>query len=926
MMEGVTVRVGLIGLLLACVTTAPNNKNRDWDIYSFHVNSTVTSRYATTTITSRVANRIDQSQEIEFHVKIPKTAFISTFKMTIDGQTYDGVVKQKEEAQQQYTQAVSRGQSAGIVSSVGRTLEEFKTSVTVAALSKVTFELTYEELLKRRLGKYELLIHARPMQPVADFKIDVYINERPGINFLDIKGGLSTKALANAITKTHASSEAWVHFYPSKEQQSQCDSCGEQGLNGDLVIVYDVYRNTSMGDLKESKGYFVHHFAPSDLPRIPKNVVFIIDRSGSMHGRKMEQTREALLKILVDLADDDHFGLITFDYSVSTWKKELLPANQENLEAAKSFARHIHDRGATDINAAVLEGTAMLKRNPREGSASLLILLTDGDPTTGETNLDKIHKNVKEAIGKKFPLYCLGFGMDVNFEFLEKMALENSGVGRRIYEDSDAALQLQGFYEEVATPLLTDVQMVYVGGTNLTQTNFSQYYNGSEIVVSGQITDNNIETFTAEVIAISKNNKVMYSETIPTKEPIETRSDNHIQRLWAYLTVKQLLEKEGKNAIRKEEGKVHLKDLSEREKMYSSARWSSSQRQHRAAVKRVQSSGKAKEKVKKEALDLCLKYGFVTTLTSMVVTKPQGEDSQVAHKPKEGEKPSGSRQGFSGSSFQFMSGQPGFPGHAQTMGGGRSVGGGVGAGAGGGGARRGGAGVGGGGGGGMLHAAEDEQMSYSAYKLVSPPLRFLLPAEGQALPLCYDIPVALSLRLLKDPNNELSINGQLGQSASTGYQKVVIHYKSDQHIGLDTTLITFKDGQNATYFSWSLNINHETDSVSLILRDKEMDITIGSTRIIIMLYERNGIKFLWPVLMQRPTGDNIIGIVARPPVAYEEVQGTTMKLKIQDKEVEVSRSSAVDLSVRSAPTVVCWLLPLQSALQGELADFTVTQL
>ncbi|XP_021466167.2 inter-alpha-trypsin inhibitor heavy chain H3 isoform X5 [Oncorhynchus mykiss] len=844
MMEGVTVRVGLLGLLLACVTTAMANKNRDWDIYSFHINSTVTSRYATTIITSRVANRMDQSQEIEFHVKIPKMAFISKFKMTIEGQTYDGVVKQKEEAQQQYTQAVSRGQSAGIVSSVGRTLEEFKTSVTVAALSKVTFELTYEELLKRRLGKYELLIHARPMQPVADFKIDVYINERPGVNFLEIKGGLSTKELANAITKTHASSEAWVHFYPSKEQQSQCDSCGEQGLNGDLVIVYDVHRNTSMGELKESKGYFVHHFAPSDLPRIPKNVVFIIDRSGSMHGRKMKQTRQALLKILVDLVEDDHFGLITFDYTVSAWKNELLPANQENLEAAKSFARHIQDRGATDINAAVLEGTAMLNRNPREGSASLLILLTDGDPTTGETNLEKIHKNVKEAIGKKFPLYCLGFGMDVNFEFLEKMALENSGVGRRIYEDSDAALQLQGFYEEVATPLLTDVQMVYVGGANLTQTNFSQYYNGSEIVVSGQITDNNIETFTAEVIAISKSNRVMYSETISTDEPIEARPDSHIQRLWAYLTVKQLLDKE------------------------------------------VQSSGKVKEKVKKEALDLCLKYGFVTPLTSMVVTKPQGEASQVAHKPKEGEKPSGSRQDFSGSGFQFMSGEAGYPGL-------------------------------------LFDAVED---SYSAYIMVSSPLRLLLPAEDQALPLCYDIPVALSLRLLKDPNNELSMNGQLGQSASAGYQKIVIHYKNNQHIELDTTVITFNNGQDATYFSWSLKINHKTDSVSLILRDKEVDITIGLTRIIIMLYERNGISFLWPVLRQRPTGGNIMGIVARPPVAYEEVQGTTMKLKIQDKEVEVSRDSAVDLSVRSAPTVACWLLPLQSALQGELADFTVTQL
>ncbi|KAM9536021.1 inter-alpha-trypsin inhibitor heavy chain H3-like isoform 9-T9 [Salvelinus alpinus] len=880
MMKGVSVGVGLLGLLLACVTTAPTNKNRDWDIYSFHINSTVTSRYATTIITSRVANRIDQSQEIEFHVKIPKNAFISKFKMTIEGQTYDGVVKQKEEAQQQYTQAVSRGQSAGIVSSVGRTLEEFKTSVTVAALSKVTFELTYEELLKRRLGKYELLIHARPMQPVADFKIDVYINERPGIHFLEITGGLSTKALANAITKTHASSEAWVHFYPSKEQQSQCESCGEQGLNGDLVIAYDVHRKTSMGDLNESKGYFVHHFAPSDLPRIPKNVVFIIDRSGSMHGRKMEQTREALLKILGDLAEDDHFGLITFDSSVSTWRKELLPANQDNLEAAKSFARHIHERGATDINAAVLEGTAMLNRHPKEGSVSLLILLTDGDPTTGETNLEKIHKNIKEAIGKKFPLYCLGFGMDVNFDFLEKMALENSGVGRRIYTDSDAALQLQGFYEEVATPLLTDVQMVYLGGANLTQTNFSQYYNGSEIVVAGQIPDNNIEMFTAEVIAISKSNRVMYSDTLPMKEPIEARSDSHIQRLWAYLTVKQLLDKE------------------------------------------VQLSGKAKEKVKKEALDLCLKYGFVTPFTSMVVTKPQGEDSQVAHKPKEGEKPIRSSQVLSGSAFlnRQAHGPPPMP--AQDF-----------------------YGL-------MKHTDYDVghaiQESFPAMALldfsepprirpiepamrtptttVSPLRRFLLPAEGQALPLCYDIPVALSLRLLIDPNNELSMNGQLGQSASAGYQNIVIHYRSDQHIELDTTGITFNDGQNTTYFSWSLKINRETDSVSLILRDKEMDVTIASTRVVIMLYRRNGIKFLWPVLRQRPTGDNIIGIMARPPVAYEEVQGIAMKLKIQDKEVDVSRDSAVDLSVRSTPTVACWLMPLQSALQGELADFTVTQL
>lgn len=62
---------------------------------------------------------------------------------------------------------------------------------------------------------------------------------------------------------------------------------------------------------------------------------------------------------------------------------------------------------------------------------------------------------------------------------------------------------LQGFYDEVATPLLTDVTMVYAGGSNLTQTNFSQYYNGSEIVVVGELTDNDIETFIPQVVAIS---------------------------------------------------------------------------------------------------------------------------------------------------------------------------------------------------------------------------------------------------------------------------------------------------------------------------------------------------------------------------------------------------------------------------------------
>uniref|UniRef100_A0A3P9C395 Inter-alpha-trypsin inhibitor heavy chain H3-like n=1 Tax=Maylandia zebra TaxID=106582 RepID=A0A3P9C395_9CICH len=836
------VQITFIIFLLVLASTQPNKD--DWDIYSFHINSTVTSRYATTVITSRVANRMNESKEIEFHVQIPKNAFISKFRMFIDGQVYDGVVKAKEQAQQQYTEAVSRGESAGLVSSVGRTLEEFKTSVTVAAHKKVTFELTYEELMKRTHGKYELQIHARPMQPVRDFKVDVYIHEEAGISFINVKGGLSTKDLANAITKTHADKQAWVYFYPTVDQQKMCDSCSDQGMNGDLVIIYDVNRDNGLGHIKKSDRYFVHHFAPSDLPRVPKNVVFVIDQSGSMSGRKILQTRTALIHILNDLAEDDHFGLITFDGNILHWKRELVQANSKNLESAKNFASNIQARGSTNINEAVLQGARMLNDHSREGSASILILLTDGDPTSGVTNLENIQSNVRQAIAGKFPLYCLGFGFDVDFKFLEKMSLQNNGVARRIYEDSDADLQLKGFYEEVATPLLTDVTMIYVGGTNLTQTNFSQYYNGSEIVVAGEITDNNIETFTPQVVAISSNRRIIFSKSNKTVESTGTVSDDRIQRVWAYLTVKQLLDKE------------------------------------------LQLSGPEKEKVKKEALELSLKYSFVTPLTSMVVTKPPGENTDVLHKPKEGETPQRwqprvdhkfSRQYLAPSSRvssgisntrtravqgilkeknigrQVMQqhtprgerGEIGHPGavmEQHTPRGGR----------------------------GYLapvvlpdvqpavvHLSRDTTTLESTDVPVLH--RFLLKAENQTVPLCFDVSGPVRLKLLHYPSRELSVNGELDSVTNGGFSRIFIHVKDSQHVEIDTNWVTVRDGQTVTYYTGQDRIT--AGSVTVIVRNNEIDVATGDMRMVIIVHENNGRKILWPVLRRHPSANNTDGLL-----------------------------------------------------------------
>uniref|UniRef100_A0A671L747 Zgc:112265 n=1 Tax=Sinocyclocheilus anshuiensis TaxID=1608454 RepID=A0A671L747_9TELE len=854
-MDRAALQLILLVYFYFCVLLMSQQK-QNVDIYSFYINSTVTSRYATTVITSRVANILNESQEIQFEVKIPKNAFISKFRMTTEGKTYDGVVKEKEAAQQQYNQAVSRGQSAGLVKSVGRTLEDFKTSVTVAAFSKVTFELTYEELLKRRLGKYELLINAQPMQPVADFKMDVHIQEKTGISFLEVKGDLSTGDLANAIKTTRADKDAWVTFYPTRDQQTKCKSCGENGLNGDLLVTYDVERRNPKGEVMVSNGYFVHYFAPSDVPRIPKNVVFIIDRSGSMHGRKIDQTRLALLRILSDLDEDDNFGLITFDSEVSLWKRELLKATETNLENARSFVKEISDRGATDINAAVLAGVDMISRHPREGT----------------------------AIGTKFPLYCLGFGYDVNFDFLTKMSLENGGVARRIYEDSDADLQLHGFYDEVAVPLLTDIQLKYPGGTNLTKTSFSLYFNGSEIVVSGQITDNSVESFTTEVIAVSKGSKVTYQDTIMTKDPSDVPPENEdfMQRLWAYLTVKQLLERQ-----------VLLK-------------------------------GQEKEDEKKEALKLSLKYQFVTPLTSMVVTKPQEGEVEVADKPKEGGEPPRPPDLIMMNTvvmciscmscliinfcmivlnkkckYFIVYIMPNFHFFPVPS----------------------------------LLFLESDGMYDSVPFFVQKPLiiRIIISLIDKltkhSKPLCFDVPVPYKLRLLQDSASEFSMNGE-SMTGQNGCRKIAFHYKTNHHLTISTKSIRYHDGQNHVEFLWDQEpTQHNTEDVSLILRSNEIDITMGNICVIILLHKENGDVFLWPAVQQQPKDVKLTGILGKTDASYEEIQGSqTPTLKINDQEVSASWVDATDYRLSSKPVIKCWLVSFYAVMQRDISDFTVTEL
>uniref|UniRef100_A0A5F8H7L4 Inter-alpha-trypsin inhibitor heavy chain 4 n=1 Tax=Monodelphis domestica TaxID=13616 RepID=A0A5F8H7L4_MONDO len=602
-------RIGPLSLLIFLLASSgPVAAEKDGiDIYSLTLDSKVTSRFAHTTITSRVVNKAEEAREAIFQMELPKTAFITNFSMVIDGVTYPGEIKEKAAAQEKYSSAVAQGQSAGIIKATGRSMEEFQVSVNVAPTAKVTFELVYEELLKRQLGKYELMLKVRPQQLVKHLQIDIHIFEPQGISSLETESTFMTNDLADALTKTQNKTKAHIVFKPSLSQQQKEPGKEDTTVDGNFIVRYDVDRVTDAGDIQIENGYFVHHFAPAGLPMVPKNVVFVIDKSGSMAGRKMRQTREAMVQILGDLRPEDQFNLVIFDGHVFQWMPALLQASSQNVEQAKKFTSLISAMGATNINDAVLLAVKMLDDSNRKeklppGSVSMVILLTDGDATDGETNPKKIQENVKAAIGGSYHLYCLGFGFDVNYAFLEKLALENGGVARRIYEDSDSDLQLQDFYQEVANPLLTKVEFQYPDNAVelLTQDNFRVFFKGSELVVAGKLKSQLENSLLAEVKGQSSTQNFTFQTEVNVEDKEKVFQSpkyifhNFMERLWAYLTIQQLLEKA------------------------------------------VSASAEEKKSLEARALGLSLNFSFVTPLTSMVVTKPEGQDqAQVASKPVE---------------------------------------------------------------------------------------------------------------------------------------------------------------------------------------------------------------------------------------------------------------------------------------------------
>uniref|UniRef100_A0A4W6D828 Inter-alpha-trypsin inhibitor heavy chain 2 n=1 Tax=Lates calcarifer TaxID=8187 RepID=A0A4W6D828_LATCA len=588
-----------------CLPTVQAIRGDDITVRSYKVESRITSRFAHTTVRSSVVNSGSKAQSIGFNVQIPKRAFITNFTMNVNGITFVGSVKEKTVARNLYAQARARGKAAGIVRANSQDMETFKTEVHVPPGSNIEFELHYQEMMHRRLGFYEHSLYLQPGRLVPQFQVDVYVFEPKGISMVQTPNTLGVQ-FTELIKVTSTKDKAHIVFKPNLQQQRKCDNCTDSAIDGIFTVKYDVTRDSNAGELQVSDGHFVHFFAPSNLSPLPKNIVFVIDVSGSMWGVKMKQTVEAMQAILDDLTVDDHFSIVDFNHNVRCWSEELVPGSSIQIADAKKYIQSIKPNGGTNINEALMRAVQMLVRASNQGlidprSVSMVILVSDGDPTVGEIKLSTIQKNVKRVMREEFSLFSLGIGFDVDYDFLERIAMENRGMAQRIYANHDAAEQLRTFYSQVSSPLLRRITIQFPEDSvsDVTQNRFDKYFSGSELVVAGKVLPSESNTLTSFTTASARLDITLETDTDTAELDMELAKQQHsftgfARQMWAYLTIKQL--------------------ISERSLAATAAK---------------------KRKITQRIMSLAVEHQFVTPLTALLVESEDAKERLLADTPRD---------------------------------------------------------------------------------------------------------------------------------------------------------------------------------------------------------------------------------------------------------------------------------------------------
>ena len=425
-----------------------------YKIKELDVQARLIDQVAQVQVSQTFVNTGRRQMEVSFIFPLPYDGAIEQMTLLVDGKEYPAKLLDAKEARRLYEEIVRRNRDPALLEWMGTGL--FRTSVfPVPAGASCTVSLRYSQLLRKQEGLTDFLF------PLSTAK---YTSKAP--EKVSIRATISSgEPIKNIYSPTHA-----VEIKRPDDRHAIVTFTSKNKVpTADFRLFYDVGRGKLSTRVLSYRpdtgqdGYFLLLASPqikSDrLKRTEKTVLLVIDRSGSMSGKKIEQVRGALKYVLNNLRQGDLFNIIAYDSAIETFRPELQRFDEKTRAAALGFVEGLYAGGSTNIDAALRAAFGQLQDSTRP---SYVVFLTDGLPTAGVTNEMRIVANAKQYNKVRARLFAFGAGYDVNSRLLDKLARGNFGQSEYVRPDEDIEDRVSKLFNRIESPVMTNVRLQFV--------------------------------------------------------------------------------------------------------------------------------------------------------------------------------------------------------------------------------------------------------------------------------------------------------------------------------------------------------------------------------------------------------------------------------------------------------------------------------
>ena len=499
-----------------------------------HVEVTIDRQIATTRVDQVFFNPAPYPMEGTYLFPLPRDAVVSQFKLWVDGQPVEGKVLSAEEARKTYEEIVLSLRDPALLEYAGQ--GAVKASIfPIPAQGERRIQLEYSQVLTAENGlvryAYPLSTEKFSTRPLEEVSLRVNIRSEQPIRVLyspshpvDVTRMGDRQALVGWEAQNVLPEGDFILYFSTGEEEA-----------------FHLFSYRDPEDPQDADGYFLLLLAarPDSTHRVvPKDVIFVIDRSGSMEGEKFRQAQEALRYVIRKLNPEDRFHLLAFSTGIESFREGM--RGVEEATDAIAWIDGLSAAGSTDINRALLEALSQADRE----RPVYLIFLTDGLPTVGELDTQRIVENVAREAPKNVRLFTFGVGYDVDTVLLDSLSGEHHGLSTYVQPGESLDEVVSAFYERIGTPVMTDLSINFegVGVYDVYPQPLPDLFAGTQILIVGRYREGGKATVMVRGMVNGEVSQLSYPDQNLIKNSTGILdSSGEIPRLWATRKIGYLL-------------------------------------------------------------------------------------------------------------------------------------------------------------------------------------------------------------------------------------------------------------------------------------------------------------------------------------------------------------------------------------------------